>query len=116
MAQMLRITNVSTAVEQRWILCGQLAGRWVREFQSSWGKESGASQGRRRIVDLTDVTFVDESGESLLRELNLGGAELVSNGGVETRDVLENLRAGGMCPIRKYLARPSDCAGGDEIS
>ena len=64
---------------------------------------------RRRIVDLTDVTFVDESGEALLRRLDLSGAEIVTNGGVETRDVLDNLRAGGICNIRKFLARPDDC-------
>jgi hypothetical protein len=105
---MLRITNSSTATEERWILSGQLAGRWVREFKSNW-ERFGASQGLRRVVDLTDVTFVDESGEALLRELDLMGAELISNGGVETRDVLDNLRTGGICPVRKYLARPEDC-------
>jgi hypothetical protein len=102
---MLRITNSVTTTEQRWILSGQLAGPWVGELRSNWHKELDASRKRRLIVDLSEVTFIDESGESLLHELRSSGAEFAAGGGVETRDLLENLRASGIRPVRKYLAR-----------
>jgi anti-anti-sigma regulatory factor len=106
---MLRIINSSTVTVQRWILCGQIAGRWVREFRSNWVAEIDGAHPRRRIVDLTEVTFVDESGEALLRELKGEGAEFVGDCGVETRDLVENLRAGGISPVRKNLSRLEEC-------
>src|SRR6202035_4051100 len=97
-----------TPTEQKWILCGQLAGRWVREFRLNWEKEQRPSRGRV-VVDLADVTFVDERGETLLRELEQDGAEFVGNCGVEVRDIVDNLHANGTSSVRKYLDRPDDC-------
>ena len=105
---MLRITHCGTASEERWILCGQLAGAWVSELRSTWKSSQAESNGHKRIVDLSEVTFIDESGETLLRELKRGGAEFVTNGGVATRDLIENLRTGGEPPVRRSLARRND--------
>jgi hypothetical protein len=102
---MLRITSTGTDSEERWILCGQLAGPWVCELKSDWEKKVRETSGRKRIVDLSDVTFIDENGEILLRELKDGGAEFITNGGVATRDLIENLRAGGQPPVRRFLKR-----------
>jgi hypothetical protein len=41
-------------------------------------------------VDLSDVTFIDQSGEKLLSEMSSDGAELIAVG-VETKHLLENL-------------------------
>ena len=106
---MLRITNTSSADEQRWILYGQLAGRWVRELQVNWESKRDCPQGRRRVIDLTDVLFVDESGELLLRELKSDGAEFVGNCGVEVKHMVDHLPDGGPGTVRKYLARPEEC-------
>jgi hypothetical protein len=103
---MLRITYTGTPGEQLWTLCGQLAGPWVGEFKSNWEKEVRRFAGAaRHIVDLSDVTLIDESGESLLRELRSAGVEFVAGNGVETRDLVENIGTGGVSPVRKYLAR-----------
>ena len=102
---MLRISYTGTAGEQLWILCGQLAGPWVGEFRANWDKEHGRAPGERVIVDLSDMTLIDESGESLLRELRNAGVEFVTGNGVETRDLVENIQTGGISPVRKYLAR-----------
>ncbi|HEY3837232.1 MAG TPA: hypothetical protein VGL72_11705 [Bryobacteraceae bacterium] len=103
---MFRICYSATPTEQRWILCGQLTGRSVEELRTSWGEGLIISRDTPRIVDLTDVTFVDESGETLLRELEAEGAEFVGDCGVETRYLIENLRAGGSGMVRKHLACP----------
>jgi ABC-type transporter Mla MlaB component len=98
---MLRIFQTRSLKGERLILCGQLAGPWVDELRHQWY----SSQGGKRIVDLTDVTFVDEAGEALLRQMKEQGAELVTGGGVATRDLLRNLRTGGCRPVRRLLGR-----------
>ena len=53
-------------------------------------------------VDLTDVTFIDESGEKLLSEMRNAGTTFVA-AGVETKYLLENLKAKGDRPLRRFI-------------
>lgn len=96
---MLKITNSSTVDEEIWILSGQLAGSWVAELRSNWGQVRDRSGGRRYVIDLRDVTLIDESGEGLLRELRNDGAEFVAKG-VYTKHILENLKNNEEPPFR----------------
>jgi hypothetical protein len=88
---MLKITNSATVNKDRWTLCGQLAGLWVAELRSNWGQMRDRSRGRRHVIDLSDVTLIDERGEGLLKELKDEGAEFVAKG-VYTKHLLENLK------------------------
>jgi len=88
---MLKITNSATDNEERWTLCGQLSGQWVAELRSNWDEVREWSRGRSYVIDLSDVTRIDGSGERLLGELRDEGAEFVARG-VYTRHLLENLR------------------------
>ncbi len=100
---MLKITQSGTASERRWTLCGQLAGPWVAELRSSWERTRHESESRKRVVDLRDVTFIDENGEGLLHQMRHEGAEFVASG-VDTKDLLDNLATAGKRPLRKFLA------------
>ena len=110
---MLRVSYSDTSSEQRWSLCGALAGPWVDELRSSWRQVRGR-QARERtprahaVIDLRDVTFIDEAGEELLREMQSEGAELVARG-VENKDLIANLtQKNGECALRRrveYLKR-----------
>jgi hypothetical protein len=44
------------------------------------------------VIDLSDVTLIDENGEGLLGELRDEGAEFVARG-VYTKHLLENLKS-----------------------
>lgn len=88
---MLRISNRTTAEEVRWVLCGRLAGPWVGELRSSWNQARDRSCDRRHVIDLSDVTSIDDRGEALLGELKDEGAEFEARG-VYTKHLLENLR------------------------
>jgi len=44
------------------------------------------------VIDLSDVTLIDGSGEGLLGELRNEGAEFVAKG-VYTKHILENLKS-----------------------
>ena len=53
------------------------------------------------MVDLSDVTFIDENGETLLAEMRSAGVEFVA-AGVETKYLLENLKTVGQGPLRRW--------------
>jgi ABC-type transporter Mla MlaB component len=89
---MLKITHSATVDEDTWILCGQLARLWVAEFRSSWDQVRDRSRGHRYVIDLSDVTLIDERGEALLGELRDEGAEFLARG-VYTKHLLENLKS-----------------------
>ena len=100
---MLKITRNATAKMQKWMLCGQLAGPWVAELRAAWRQKCcECPTGERCVFDLSDVTFIDESGEALLREMQNSGAEFVA-AGVDTRNLLENLRTKETPSLRKFL-------------
>ena len=100
---MLRINYVQTETERRWTLCGQLRGPWVEELAGCWRQLRGREGSSRSVVDLTDVTFIDESGERLLSEMRRNGVEFVA-AGVDTKHLLEDLKGEGDRPLRRFIA------------
>jgi hypothetical protein len=99
----LKITITETRTENRWILQGRLVGPWVRELRSCWKQKHRLQSGQRCLIDLNDVTFIDKSGERLLRAMSKKGAELVANG-MYTKHVLEKVKATGKGGLSKLLA------------
>jgi hypothetical protein len=91
-SRLLRITQTETETERRWTLCGRLTGPSVAVLRACWEHDHRAADGVRRLLDLSDVTFIDESGEELLSEMRSGGAEFVA-AGVATKHLVESLGA-----------------------
>lgn len=87
---MLRFSCSNTADGQCWSLCGRLAGPWVDELRVCWREARERAPGTRAVVDLREVTFIDEAGERLLADMATSGADLMA-AGVENRHVVENL-------------------------
>ena len=77
---MLKITRTETPVEERWILQGRLVGLWVSELRRCWKKTHRADNNLKCIVDLNEVTFIDEKGERLLRTMSKQGAQFIATG------------------------------------
>ena len=107
---MLRITNTVTADEQRWSVCGRLTKPWVEELRSAWKAARGQAEERRCVVDISDVIFIDEDGEELLRAMRTDGAQFVARG-VDTKHLIENLRTKGKRPLRRFLTHLPDPCG-----
>jgi hypothetical protein len=103
---MLRISHSLIDSGQQWTLCGQLAGPWVQELRSCW-EHARAVGGSRAVVDLKDVTFIDENGERLLSEMRRAGVEFVATG-VATKHLLQNLKARGERPLRRSIESLTD--------
>jgi hypothetical protein len=87
---------------QKWTLCGQLAGPWVHELRSCWEHARHIAAGSAAVMDLSDVTFIDEDGEKLLLEMRNAGVEFLATG-VETKHLLENLKSRGERPLRRLV-------------
>jgi outer membrane protein TolC len=88
---MLKISFSETSAEEKWILAGRLSGAWVRELRASWKNNHQTGKKRACIVDLNEVTFIDKTGERLLRALRNEGAQFIS-GGCYVRHIVERLK------------------------
>lgn len=95
---MLRVSYSDTADGQCWSLCGRLAGPWVEELRSCWRQARERAPRAAAIVDLKDVTFVDEAGERLLAEMQDAGTEFIA-AGVENRHLVAGLRNKNKGPL-----------------
>ena len=90
---MLKISITETTTDRRWILQGHLVGPWVGELRAAWKRAARSHDRRACIIDLNDVTFIDKSGERLLRAMSKKGAQLLARG-LYIKHVLEQLKAG----------------------
>ena len=70
---------------------GRLTGPWVQELRLCWQSTMGA--GRRINVMLKQVTFIDDSGKQLLKEMHRGGAVLTAEGCM-TKAIVEAISGG----------------------
>ena len=75
---MLKITLHDSARELQLKLEGRLCGLWVHELEQCWRTASSTTQGRKTVVDLGEVDFVDPAGESLLARMHAQGVQLVA--------------------------------------
>jgi anti-anti-sigma regulatory factor len=92
---MLKVTVAQKEARSRLVLEGRLAGLWVDEAREAWRKVRRSAT--PVIVDLTGVTFVDESGKALLRAMWRDGAELRA-AGCCTRFIVEEITRHGRTP------------------
>ncbi|HWW17285.1 MAG TPA: TolC family protein [Candidatus Saccharimonadales bacterium] len=100
---MLKINFTETPSEERWILHGKLTAPWVPELRACWKKNHRKDKQRACIVDLNEITFIDKSGERLLRVLLREGAQCLATG-VYVKHVLEQLTTKGKGSVLKRLA------------
>jgi hypothetical protein len=77
---MLKITTHRSDDSTRITLEGRLVGPWIEELQRCWREAEQTAAGRRLIVDLTGVTFVEQEGKALLTRIYQAGAELIASG------------------------------------
>ena len=75
---MLKITLHDSASELRFKLEGRLSGPWVGELRQCWQTAQSTTAGRKTVLDLADLDFVDPDGQSLLEEMHGQGVTLVA--------------------------------------
>jgi hypothetical protein len=87
---MLRISTIDTRFQRRLILEGKLVEPWLGELREVWRNANETREGRKLVIDLTDVTVIGCEAESTLTELIQQGAKF-SCGGVLIKHVLKRL-------------------------
>jgi anti-anti-sigma regulatory factor len=77
---MLRISvfNAPGATELK--LEGKLAHEWVEEAARVWSAVTSMNENTRIVVDLMNVSFVDDAGHQLLSAMRHAGAQLIGCG------------------------------------
>ncbi len=76
----LKITVETRGTEIRFTLEGRLAGPWVHELEKAWRETAAVGGTVHIVVDMSEVTFVDNAGRELLEQLCVGGAALKASG------------------------------------
>src|SRR5271155_6249265 len=90
---MLRITIVDSPTEQRLALYGKLVGPWIVELQRVWENLRQQLGNRRSVIDLDEVTLIDDSADQLLATMLEQGAELAARS-MANRWLIQALKAG----------------------
>ena len=87
---MLRISTIDKRFQRRLILEGKLVEPWLGEFREVFRKANETLEGRKLVIDLTDVTVVGCEAETTLSQLMQQGAKF-SCGGVLVKHLLKQL-------------------------
>jgi hypothetical protein len=87
---MFRISMVETHGQRKLVLEGKLISPWTAEVESAWRNAAEQLQGRKLVIDLTNVTLISPDGENTLFNLMRDGAKF-SCAGVLTKHVLRQL-------------------------
>jgi hypothetical protein len=87
---MFKMSIVETNNQRRLVLEGKLVPPWTAEVESAWRSAGQQLQGRKLVIDLTNITFISPDGENTLFGLMRDGAKF-SCGDVLTKHVLRKL-------------------------
>jgi anti-anti-sigma regulatory factor len=87
---LIRITQVRDGSRQHLFVEGTLSDGWVEALETSWIEARSQSNGEPLRIDLSGVTYVDDSGRELLARMIQGGAELHATG-IMTKAVVEEI-------------------------
>lgn len=77
---MLRISTIDTPAQRKLVLEGKLVEPWLGELREAFHNASQTLEGRKLVVDLTDVTVISCDAETTLSELMQRGAKFSCSG------------------------------------
>ena len=105
---MLKITIHDSASELRFRLEGRLSGPWVPELRQCWQTAASITEGRRTVLDLREVDFVDPEGQSLMAEMCHRGVCLLAVTPLIQSLIEEIPRTAGYGTVEEKPARRPD--------
>jgi anti-anti-sigma regulatory factor len=76
----LRITVTNDPESKRFVVEGKLAGECVGELEKCWSALGSDYSPESILVDLTSVSFIDDSGKRLLSTMHEKGIRIVATG------------------------------------
>jgi len=91
-----KLSIVETPEQRRLVLEGTLVRPWTAEVERVWTSAGKELRDRKLIIDLTNVTLINEDGEDTLFRLMREGATFCSRD-VLTKHVLKQLAQRCQC-------------------
>ncbi|HEX7286976.1 MAG TPA: TolC family protein [Candidatus Angelobacter sp.] len=79
---------------------GKIIQDWVSELRNAWLAMLSEAGKRKKVIDLFNVSFVDELGRQLLKDMHAAGAQLVGSGPMIS-GLIEEIQS----PAPKYRPR-----------
>lgn len=99
---MFKISTIDTPYKRKLIVEGTLVEPWTTELENVWRGVSQDLDGRKLVIDLSNVTVISQEGENTLLRLMRSGAKF-SCGGVLTKYVLGRLARKCQSKLRDVL-------------
>jgi outer membrane protein TolC/ABC-type transporter Mla MlaB component len=90
---MLRITTETKRGRLALSIEGRLAGPWVAALEQCWRELLAASPRQKFCINLCGVSFIDDAGKVLLKEMHRLGGELIAEGCLNQAIVNEIIEA-----------------------
>ena len=87
---MFKISITENDAERRLVLEGTLVAPWAGELENVWHEAETRRDGRKLVIDLSDVTRISPEGEQVLMRLMESGAKVACDG-IFNRHVLKQL-------------------------
>jgi hypothetical protein len=89
-SKMFKISTIDTRSQRTLVVEGTLIGSWVAELRTTWKTANQELDGRKLVIDLSNLTVISIEGEAAILDLLNEGAKF-SRGGILTRHVLKQL-------------------------
>ena len=77
---MLRITTENKRGKMTLSVEGRVAGQWVAALEQCWRELYATSPRQKFSVNLCAVSFIDDAGKVLLKDMHRLGVELIAEG------------------------------------
>jgi hypothetical protein len=101
---MFKISIVDTPAQRKLVVEGKLSEPWVDELRTTWRNASGDLDGRKLLIDLSNLTVISREGEDAIFDLMKQGARF-SCAGILTRHVLKGLARRCQCAPSQTLEK-----------
>jgi hypothetical protein len=98
---MFKLSTIEKNGQRRLVLEGKLIPPWTEQVESAWRRAQEDLQGRKLVVDITNVTLIGREGEATLFNLMRDGASFTC-GGVLTKHLLRQLARRCRCVDNDY--------------
>ena len=82
--------NIVEGSLPRLVVEGTLSAEWVDELRKCWATVRKSSQAEHVGVDLSGVSYIDDGGKELLKQMFVDGAEL-RGAGVMTKAIIDEI-------------------------
>jgi anti-anti-sigma regulatory factor len=103
-SNMFKISIVDTRTQRKLVVEGKLSEPWVEELRTTWRNASRDLDGRRVVIDLSNLTVISREGEDAIFDLMKQGAKF-SCAGILTRHVLKRLARRCQCTPSQVLEK-----------